>query len=72
MTRHITARMPEPTLVATAIADLIGRPRREVVIPRRHYTTAWLEQAIPALTDLVYRQRHWSPVREEETATWKS
>jgi short-subunit dehydrogenase len=72
MTRHITARMPEPTLVATAIADLIGRPRREVVIPRRYYTIAWLEQALPALTDFVYRQRHWSAVREEETATWKS
>jgi short-subunit dehydrogenase len=71
-TRRVTARMPEPSLVATAIADLIGRPRRELVIPRRHYAIAWLEQALPALADLVHRQRGWSPVREEESATWTS
>ncbi|MBV8914090.1 MAG: SDR family oxidoreductase [Acetobacteraceae bacterium] len=63
MTRDVAARMPEPSLVATAIADLIKRPRRELVIPRRHYAIAWLEQAIPALTDVMHRQRGWSPVR---------
>jgi short-subunit dehydrogenase len=72
MTRHVAARMPGPSLVATAIADLIERPRREVVIPHRHYTIAWLEQALPVLADLVHRQRGWSPVREEESATWTS
>jgi short-subunit dehydrogenase len=72
MTRHIAARLPEPSLVATAIANLVRRPRREVVVPGRHYVIAWLEQALPTLTDLVHRQRGWSPVREEEVATWKS
>jgi NAD(P)-dependent dehydrogenase (short-subunit alcohol dehydrogenase family) len=72
MTRHITAPLPEPSLVATAIADLVRRPRREVVVPGRHYAIAWLEQALPTLTDLMHRRRGWSPVREEETATWTS
>jgi short-subunit dehydrogenase len=72
MTRHVAARMPDPSLVATAIADLVRHPRREVVIPGRHYAIAWLEQALPALADLVHRQRRWSPVREEESATWTS
>jgi short-subunit dehydrogenase len=72
MTREVAAPMPEPSLVATAIADLIKRPRRELVIPRRHYAIAWVEQAIPALADLMHRQRGWSPVREEESVTWTS
>jgi short-subunit dehydrogenase len=72
MTRHIAARLPEPSLVATAIADLIRHPRREVIVPGRHYAIAWLEQALPTLADLVHRQRGWSPVREEEAATWTS
>jgi short-subunit dehydrogenase len=72
MTRHVTGRLPEPSLVATAIADLVRRPRREVVVPGRHYAIAWLEQALPTLADRVHRQRGWSPVREEETVTWTS
>jgi NADP-dependent 3-hydroxy acid dehydrogenase YdfG len=84
MTRDITARMPPPQLVATTIAGLITKPRREVVVPRQHYAIAWLEQALPTLADLAYRQRHWSPVREpvrksaaepvreEESVAWKS
>jgi short-subunit dehydrogenase len=72
MTRHVTGRLPEPSLVATAVADLVRRPRREVVVPGRHYAIAWLEQALPTLADRVHRQRGWSPVREEETATWMS
>jgi short-subunit dehydrogenase len=72
MTRHVAARMPEPSLVATAIADLIRHPRREVIVPSRHYAIAWLDQALPTLADIVHRQRGWSPVRQEETATWMS
>jgi short-subunit dehydrogenase len=70
MTRHVTARMPEPSLVATAIADLVRRPHREVVVPARHYAVAWLEQLLPTMADLVHRRRHWSPVREEDLAQW--
>jgi NADP-dependent 3-hydroxy acid dehydrogenase YdfG len=72
MTSHIAAPMPGPELVATAIAGLITKPRREVVVPARHYAIAWLEQALPTLADIVYRQRNWSPVAEEESVTWRS
>ena len=71
MTRDIQARMPEPGLVATTIADLVTHPRREVVVPRRHYAIAWLEQALPSMADLAFRHRHWSPI-QEEVAAWKS
>jgi len=72
MTRNIAARMAEPQLVAEAIADLVRHPRREVVVPRRHYAIAWLEQMFPGVTDLVHHRRRWSPVREEEAVTWRS
>jgi short-subunit dehydrogenase len=62
MTSHVSARMPEPELVAGKIAELVRHPRREVVIPRKHYAIAWLEQLLPAMADLAHRQRHWSPV----------
>jgi short-subunit dehydrogenase len=62
MTRYVQASLPDPHLVATAICDLVLRPRREVVIPRRHYAIAWLEQTMPTLADIAYRWRRWSPV----------
>jgi short-subunit dehydrogenase len=70
MTRHVSARMPEPELVAAKVAELVRHPRREVVVPRKHYAIAWLEQLLPAMADLAHRQRHWSPV--QEGATWRS
>jgi short-subunit dehydrogenase len=72
MTAGVDAHMPEPEVVATAIADLVTRPRREVVVPGKHYAIAWLEQLLPRLADFAYRQRHWSPVIDEGGATWKS
>jgi short-subunit dehydrogenase len=74
MTRHVAARMPEPELVSNTIADLIRHPRREVVVPGKHYTIAWLEQMFPSLADLAHHRRHWSPVLEEkeEAVTWMS
>jgi NADP-dependent 3-hydroxy acid dehydrogenase YdfG len=72
MTAHIDGKLPEPDLVASAVADLVKRPRREVVIPGKHYAIAWLEQGLPRLADLAYRRRHWSPVIDEEGATWRS
>jgi short-subunit dehydrogenase len=62
MTRHVNGRMPEPSIVAEAICELIGRPRREVVVPRRHYAIAWLEALLPSAADRAHRWRHWSPV----------
>jgi short-subunit dehydrogenase len=71
MTAHVQARLPGPEVVAMAIAELVVRPRREVVVPGRHYAIAWLEQLLPRTADVAYRRRQWSPVLEEEAATWK-
>lgn len=62
MTAHVSGRLPAPELVATAIASLALRPRREVVLPRKHYAIAWLEQLWPSMADQAYRLRNWSPV----------
>lgn len=62
MTLNVLGQMPGPDLVATTIAQLIIHPRREVVIPRKHYAIAWLEQALPTLADLAHRSRNWSRV----------
>jgi NADP-dependent 3-hydroxy acid dehydrogenase YdfG len=62
MTSRVNGRLPEPELVAATVYQLILRPRREVVIPRRHYAIAWLEQLLPSISDLAYRWRGWSPV----------
>jgi NAD(P)-dependent dehydrogenase (short-subunit alcohol dehydrogenase family) len=70
MTSQIAARLPGPEVVAERIAELIIHPRREVVIPRRHYTIVWLEQLASGLTDLVHQWRHWSGVTAEEPTTW--
>jgi short-subunit dehydrogenase len=59
MTEHLSARMPKPDLVARTIADLIINPRREVVVPGRHYAIAWLEQLLPTAIDTAHRRRHW-------------
>jgi NAD(P)-dependent dehydrogenase (short-subunit alcohol dehydrogenase family) len=65
MTRDIQEPMAEPEVVATAIADLVLHPRREVVVPRKHYATVWLEQALPTVADLAYRWRHRHGLRAQ-------
>lgn len=70
MTEHVAARLPGPELVAEQIAGLIIRPRREVVVPRRHYVIVWLEQLASGVTDFVHRWRHWGGVTAEEPTTW--
>lgn len=70
MTRHVQARLPRPDLVAATIAELVTKPRREVVVPRRHYAIAWLEQLLPRMADVAHRRRHWSQL--EEGTAWTS
>jgi short-subunit dehydrogenase len=59
MTAHKKGRMPKPDLVARTIADLVTNPRREVIVPGRHYVIAWLEELFPSVTDMAHRRRHW-------------
>ena len=65
MTRDIDEPMAEPECVAREIASLITHPRREVVVPRRHYLTVLLEQELPGLADLAYRWRHRHGLRAQ-------
>jgi NAD(P)-dependent dehydrogenase (short-subunit alcohol dehydrogenase family) len=64
MTSHVEGRLPEPGVVAGTICGLVARPRREVVVPGRHYAIAWLEELCPRLADVAHRRRGWSPVRQ--------
>jgi short-subunit dehydrogenase len=65
MTKDIEEPMAEPEIVANAIANLITHPRREVVVPRKHYAAVWLEQGLPSLADLAYRWRHRQGLRAQ-------
>jgi short-subunit dehydrogenase len=65
MTKDIDEPMAEPEVVARAIADLIKNPRREVVVPRKHYAVVYLEQGLPGLADLAYRWRHREGLRAQ-------
>jgi short-subunit dehydrogenase len=65
MTKDIDEPMAEPEVVAEAIAGLIKRPRREVVVPPKHYAVVWLEQGLPDLADLAYRWRHREGLRAQ-------
>jgi NAD(P)-dependent dehydrogenase (short-subunit alcohol dehydrogenase family) len=66
MTEHVRGRLPGPDLVGGQIAEVIARPRREVVIPQRHYVIVWLEQLTGSLTDVLHRWRGWGGVAAEE------
>lgn len=51
LTARRRAKMPGPEIVATAIAGLIERPRREVVTPIRYHAAILVERAAPGLMD---------------------
>lgn len=60
MTAGMSDGLPGPEIVANAIVDLIVHPRRELIVPRRHYLLAWIEQLLPDAADILYQKRHWS------------
>ena len=53
MTQHRRSRMPGPELIATTIAGLVERPRREVVAPFSYRAAIAVEQLAPWLVDRV-------------------
>jgi len=65
MTQDIDEPMTEPEVVAETIANIIRRPRREVVVPRKHNAVVWLEQGFPDLADFAYRWRHRQGLRAQ-------
>ena len=50
-------RLPGPEIVARAIAGLILRPKREVVVPRYYRVAIWAERFLPGLVDIGTRGR---------------
>lgn len=55
LNRHMRLPMPGPEIVATAIADLAMRPRREVVVPRYYSALIFAEHLFPWAADLFIR-----------------
>jgi hypothetical protein len=47
--------MPGPEVVARTIVGLIGRPRREVIVPGYYSLAVLVEGVAPWLVDLVTR-----------------
>lgn len=55
LNRHMRLPMPGPQIVATAIADLALRPRREVVVPRYYSALIFAEHLFPWVADFFIR-----------------
>ncbi len=64
-TSDMTGPLPGPEVVANTIADLILRPRREAVVPRKQYAVVWLEQLLPGIADMAYQWSHRNGLREK-------
>lgn len=53
MTASARLPMPDPEIVARAVADVLEHPRREVIVPRVYALLAALDHFFPALGDQV-------------------
>ncbi|WP_034385316.1 SDR family oxidoreductase [Deinococcus sp. YIM 77859] len=62
MTRAARLPMPGPEIVARAVADVLERPQREVIVPRAYRLPVLLDALFPGLVDrvvpLVFRRRY--------------
>lgn len=57
-TRDVRKQLPGPELIASAIADLIIHPRREVIVPFKYHAVIWLDRLLPGLADFLFHLRH--------------
>jgi NADP-dependent 3-hydroxy acid dehydrogenase YdfG len=58
MTSGLREQMPEPELVASAIANLVAHPCREVIVPFKYHAIVWLDQLLPGIADFLFHWRH--------------
>jgi len=58
MTSSLQENMPGPELIARTIADLVIRPRREVIVPFKYHMIVGLDQFFPGVADFLFRWRH--------------
>ncbi|PNY81402.1 SDR family NAD(P)-dependent oxidoreductase [Deinococcus koreensis] len=56
MTARARLPMPGPEVVARAVAGVLERPRREVVVPGAYRALVLLDALLPALADLIVRR----------------
>ena len=72
MTSNLQEEMPGPEIVASAIADLVLSPRREVIVPFKYRAIVWLDELLPALSDFAFQWRHRNDAEQDvvsQTAT---
>ena len=53
LTARASLPMPGPDIVARAVADVLERPRREVVVPGWYQVPALLDTLLPGVVDRV-------------------
>ncbi|HEY0756619.1 MAG TPA: SDR family oxidoreductase [Ktedonobacteraceae bacterium] len=58
MTSGLAEHMPGPELVASAIANLVLHPRREVIVPFKYHAIVGLDQFFPGVADFLFHLRH--------------
>lgn len=58
MTKGLQEQMPEPALIASAIANLVIHPRREVILPFKYRGMVWLDWLLPGIADFLFHWRH--------------
>ncbi|EYB68042.1 short-chain dehydrogenase/reductase SDR [Deinococcus phoenicis] len=51
MTRAARLPMPGPEVIARAVADVLERPRREVIVPKVYRLLVWLDSVLPGAVD---------------------
>ena len=56
LSEDMQRRLPGPELVAKTIADLVVKPRREVIVPGFYSVFIGVERVFPSLADLVMRR----------------
>jgi short-subunit dehydrogenase len=69
MTSALHDRMPEPELVARAIANLVNHPRREVIVPLKYQGIVWLDKLLPGIADFAF---HWRHRRDREQGNYSN
>ena len=55
MTKELPIPMPGPALIGRAVAGVLRRPRREVVVPGFYRALIWINAALPGLVDAALR-----------------
>ena len=73
MTARARLPMPGPEVVARAVAAVLERPQREVIVPRVYHLLAWLDRRAPGLADRIVSgvliRRRYDHSGEAQTAT---